>query len=190
MRLRFITPMLALVTALAACDADSPFDTHSGGELDALLDHGAGGGGNERGGGGVALFDRLAGEIDGFGGLYRFAPCGVVLILTDGVDVERAVRITHAAVEPLVVRSCPDGIRVVPERGEYSWIELNRYLATARPILGIAGVGGMTIDVPQNGIIVFVASRDVADEVIDALERLGVPADIVHFRAWSRPHSR
>jgi hypothetical protein len=188
--IRFTT--LALAAMLAACnagDTTAPAGFDADDELTALLGAGAGGSPEARGtrGSGVPLFDRLAGEIPAFGGLYRTAPCSISLVLTDGADVDHAIRVVLAVVEPLVARSCPDGIRVHPVRGDFTWLELNRYRVVAAPLLAMPGVGGMAIDIPLNRIVVTVASRDVMEDALAALERLGADPEAFTFRIRTRP---
>jgi len=129
-----------------------------------------------------SLFDRLAQAIPGFGGLYRTAPCVVAVVLTADADVQEALRIVHAAIEPLVERTCPNGIRVEPVRGTYTYTELRRMLLASRPLNNIPGVGGARISFQHNSLVILVASRRVAHAVLLALPRVGIPEDAVLFQ--------
>jgi hypothetical protein len=136
------------------------------------------------------VFEQLAAEIPGFGGLYRTERCVVALVLTADADVESAVRIVHAVVEPLVATTCPDGIRVEPVRGQYTYIELRRFLHASRPLNNIPGVLGARIDFRHNSLVILVTSRRAARAVIQALPRVGIPEDAVLFllgRLLERP---
>lgn len=135
---------------------------------------------------GVPLFDRLAGQIPGFGGLYRAARCGVVLVLVGSRDVGAAVAIVRDAVEPLVAETCPNGIRVGVERGQFTYIELQRFLAVLLPLVDAEGVLRVNVDYSLNRIVIVVARRTVAVRVGNALPELGVPARAVVFRGASR----
>jgi len=184
---------LLLVLALAACDAAeqlaAPTDLAPADELAAVLAEPAGealtsAAPAPRGGNG--LFDRLAAQIPGFGGLYRTAPCTVALVLTPAADdVRQAVRIVTAEVEPLVARSCPRGITVRPVAGEFTWTQLVGYRAAARPLFQIRGLSAITIDVPQNRLEITVASRAVAESVLAELPRVDIPAAAVGFQLAS-----
>jgi len=129
-----------------------------------------------------SLFDRLAAEIPGFGGLYRTSRCVIAVVLTDGANVDEAVRIVHAAVEPLVLRSCPDGVRVEAVRGQFTYVELRRFLLASRPLNRIPGVSGARIDFMHNRLVIFVTSRRVAHAVTQVLPRVGIPERAVIFR--------
>jgi hypothetical protein len=133
-----------------------------------------------------SLFERLAAEIPGFGGLYRTARCAVAVVLTADANAEEAVRIVHAAIEPLVEPSCPDGIRVEPVRGQFTYHELRRFLLASRPLNNIPGVGGARIDFMHNRLVILVTSRRVAHAVLKALPRVGIPEDAVLFQRGRR----
>jgi hypothetical protein len=143
-------------------------------------------GGDPRRSGGAPLFERLAAAIPGFGGLYRTERCVVAVVLTADADAEAAVRIVHAAIEPLVVRTCPDGIRVDAVRGQFTYIQLHRYLLAARPLFSMPGVAGAYIDVKRNRLVMVVLSRRVADAVQAALPRVDIPVEAVAFTQSTR----
>lgn len=199
LRTRSLTLGLAVVIALSACDeqtADPLGLTSLPGDdpLAALLadasheERGSTTTGAPRGTPpGMPLFERLAGEIPSFAGLYRVAQCSVVVVLTDREDVELAVRVVHAVVEPLVERGCPNGIRVDVAEGQYTYHELLRLLAAARPLFQIDGVYAIRIDYASNGLLITVRSRDVAAEVRAALPRVGIPGGAVSFALGGPP---
>ncbi|HSK20320.1 MAG TPA: hypothetical protein VK912_14305 [Longimicrobiales bacterium] len=200
MRRLFSVAILALTASLAACESDPlALDTAESvgdDELAAVLVAESGSsdlrGARDGADRSNSLFERLAAQIPGFGGLYRIAPCVVAVVLTADADVEQAVRIVHAAVEPLVVRRCPTDVRVEPVRGQYTFIELRRLLLASRPLNTIEGVGGARIDFRHNRLVIYVSSRQVARVVLHALPRVGIPADAVLFqrdRKLERPES-
>jgi hypothetical protein len=142
------------------------------------------------------VFDELAAEIPGFGGLYRAARCVVVVVLTAEGDPQHAVRVVSAALEPMAKRSCPDGLSVQTAPGQFTYIQLQRLLAAAQDLLNIRGVVGMKLDYKINKVVILVASRDTVDRVLAALPRVGVPEEAVAFRPGredgrrNRPGSR
>jgi hypothetical protein len=198
-RNRLLGTMLVLAVATTACDSDPlALDTSEqlADELAAALvaESGSNDLRGDRDGAdrSNSLFERLAAAIPGFGGLYRMAPCVVAVVLTDDADVQEAVRIVHAAIEPLVARTCPDGIRVEPVRGQYTYVELRRFLLASRPLNAIPGVGGAHISFQQNRLVIVVASRRVARVVLHALPRVGIPEEAVLFqlgRTLERPEN-
>ena len=135
------------------------------------------------------VFDRLAAEIPGFAGLYRTARCVVVVVLTAEGDAQHAVRVVTAALEPMVERACPDGIRVQTARGQFTYIQLQRFLLAAQDLLDIRGVVGLKLDYQANKVVVLIASRETAHDVLAALPRVGVPEGAVMFRP-GREHGR
>ena len=188
-RIRLSRAVLALTVATAACDsAPMSFDdveqlADDGLETAVMAASGADDLRGERDGerDRRSVFEQLASEIPGFGGLYRTERCVIALVLTADADVESAIRIVHAVVDPLVSETCADGIRVEPVRGKYTYIELRRFLHASRPINRIAGVLGARIDFRHNSLLVLVTSRRAARNVLEALPGLGIPDDAVLF---------
>ncbi|MEX1183749.1 MAG: hypothetical protein WEF86_10985 [Gemmatimonadota bacterium] len=129
-----------------------------------------------------SIFDRLNEQIDGFAGIYRAGRCSVVLVLTEGANVQEAVRIVHAVIEPLVARTCPSGIRVTPERGQYTYDELHRYHGVALPLVRSRAVYAATVSYPLNAVLITVADRETARRVLEFLTDQGVPEGAVEFR--------
>jgi hypothetical protein len=177
---------LAIALMMAACGETSPLGPDAvavDAELSALITsasaetHGS----ETRGGAGSNLFDRLAAEIPGFGGLYRNGPCAVAVVLTDMSQADHAKRVVDRAIAPLVRRSCPDGIRVHPVEGQFTYIELQRWLAASRPLLEIRGVNGVAVNYQLNRLVISVAAHAVVPVVLEALERLGIPERAVVF---------
>lgn len=138
-------------------------------------------GGDALRGGGAPLFERLAGAIPGFGGLYRTARCTVAVVLTDGADVTEALRIVHEALAPLVARTCGADFSVAAVRGQFTYIELRRYLLASRPLLNIDGVLGAFIHIRRNRLAMLVTDRGAAAAVVRALPRVDIPRDAVVF---------
>lgn len=188
-RSRNLATALTLAIMLGACDSDATSveapDDHASDELATLLASAPGTANSRGGGGGPALFERLNAEISGFAGLYRTGRCALVVVLTDLSDADDAIRVVHAAVEPLVERSCPDGVSVRAERGQYSYGELQRFLLAASELRRIDGVLAAWIDYRSNTILVTVSSREVIRPVLDALPSLGIPEDAVSFKGGS-----
>lgn len=133
------------------------------------------------GGGGHSLFERLAEAIPGFGGLYRTARCEVAVILTEDAAVDEALRIVHTALEPLVARTCADGITLEAVRGQFTYVELRRYLLASRPLHNLDGVLGAFIHVRRNRLAIVVTDRRAAAAVVRALPRVEIPRDAVVF---------
>lgn len=194
MRTRILGTVLVLAVSSTACDSDPlALDTTAASvddELSAVIVAESGEtdlrGSRDHADRSNSLFDRLAGEIPGFGGLYRTAPCVVAVVLTADADVQHAVATVQAAVAPMVVRNCPTGIRVEPVRGDYTYLELRRMLLASRPLNTIEGVGGARIDFRQNRLVILVSSRHVARVVLHALPRVGIPEEAVLFQRGNR----
>jgi hypothetical protein len=187
---RLLTLTAALGFGLAACDS-TPLETeldNSADQLGALLAAASGDPDSRGGGGGSAgtrcgsIFDRLDAQIDGFGGLYRAGQCAVVIVLTDLTHADLAIRIAHAVIEPLVARTCPDGISVGVAQGHFTYSELQRFFAAALPLTRLDGVYWVQIDYSLNALVIAVATHEVAHRVLAALAEMGVPARAVVFR--------
>jgi hypothetical protein len=177
---RFRAALLAAAIVLSACESTDPTAPLAGSDGLAALLGGASGEANAGGSGGrTSLFERLASEIEGFGGLYRTAHCSVAVVLTDLTQSEQAIRIVKAALEPN--RACPDGLRVHAVQGQFTYNQLQRYLAASRELMQLRGVLGAHIDVQQNRLVITIAAREVAPTVLEALPRVGIPADAVVF---------
>jgi hypothetical protein len=131
---------------------------------------------------GHALFDRLAAAIPAFGGLYRSAPCTIVLVLTDLTDARKAVRIVHEAVAPLVHERCRERLRINVAEGEFTYLQLLRFRRASRPLFEIRGVYAVKIDYHLNQLVFIVESRVVAAAVIEALPRVDIPREAVTFQ--------
>jgi hypothetical protein len=184
-RSRYLGLALLLAASATACDSDrlsTPQLSEGEDAVTALLVSVNGGEANASRSSN-SLFDRLANEIAGFGGLYRNGECAVAVVLTDMSEAGHAIQAVKAALEPL--RACPHGIRVHPVKGEFTYGELVRYLAAARELTRIDGVRGSKIDYKLNRLVVYVASRRVAQEVIEALPQLGIPLHAVVFELSS-----
>jgi hypothetical protein len=183
-RSRCLTVALALALGSSACNSADTLGPESTDSTDdaiatVLADADPR---SDRGGGGSQLFDRLAREIPGFGGLYRNAPCSISVVLTDMSQAEHAVRVVKAAVEALVGRACPNGVRVQAVQGKFTYLQLQRFLAAARELFQIRGVLGAHVDYQLNRLVITVSSREVAAAVLAALPRVGIPAEAVAFR--------
>jgi hypothetical protein len=211
-RTRYLATGLALALALTACDSVEPLalapDANMPGDsLEIILAEASGershrdgsspttgADPHERPSGGtgddpherparVPLFDELAELIPGFGGLYRTRQCAVVLVLTAEADREEALYITRRKLAPLMERSCPHGYSLTAEAGEFTYLELRRYLsAAARPLMALRGVEAVRIDFQLNRLVIEVVSREVANRVVELLPELGVPVEAVAFQ--------
>lgn len=185
-RSRYLGMVLLLALGATACDSDrvsGPQLSEAGDDPIAVLLASTEADAVAAGRSGNHLFDRLANEITSFGGLYRDGRCAVAVVLTDMSEADHAVRVVKAALEPL--RACPDGIRVHPVQGVFTYVELVRYQLAARPLLRIDGVRGTKIDYQLNRLVIYVESRLVAQAVIEALPQLGIPVEAVSFHAAS-----
>lgn len=183
--------LLAMAMTVAACDS-GPFEP---GSREPLTDDGLaavlalGPAADEarevrsHPGGAGSVLEQLAAKIPGFGGLYRLSHCVVAVVLTEGANVQEAVRIVHATIEPLVAQSCRTGIRVEPVRGIFSFDELQGFLRAARPLSSIPGVVRIHIDFSLNRLVFVVESRRTADAVLAALPGAGIPERAVVFQA-------
>jgi hypothetical protein len=177
---RYLAGILTLVLSTTACDAAdtlSPdIDGGNGGDaIEAVLSGASSVDPNRGGGSNGSLFDRLASEIPGFGGLYRTGTCAVAVVLTDLSQAEHAIRMVKAALEPL--RGCPNGVRVEAVRGQYSYLELQRFFEAAnRELLQVDGVISIHIDIQKN---ITIRAREFAAKVMEAVARLDIPADAV-----------
>jgi hypothetical protein len=193
-RPRMFAGTLALAVAIGACAEGGPLEPSMSefgdDELAAVLAAESGDAGltsdDRRAGHGVGLFDALAAEIPGFGGLYRTQRCSIVVVLTERDGWEEAVRIVHDAVLPLVGERCASGIRVEAQAGRFTYLELQRYLHAARPLSQVQGVYGVHIDYSLNRLVFVVATREVMRHVLASLPRVGIPADAVTFKAAVR----
>ena len=178
---RYLLAAFALAFSAAACDTPTPFSPAEevNDDLTAVLASASGDPRDTQGGN--SLFDRLASEIPGFGGLYRNDVCSVAVVLTDLSGAEQAERLVKKAVEELVGRSCPNGVRVKAVQGKFTYHELQRWLASGQELLRIRGVIAVKVNYQQNRLIVTIAARSVAADVLAALPKLGIPTDAVMF---------
>lgn len=187
-RSQYLAVALALAVGGTACDSSAdPFgpsdslQTTDG--LDVMLATASGTRTDDgsRGGraSGVALFDALAAEIPGFAGLYRTRQCAVVVVLTAEGDRAQALPVVRRMLAPLVTRPCSDGFSLAAQGGEFSYIQLKRYLAAARPVATMRGVDRPRIDFQLNRLVIPVASREIGDAVLARLVELGIPARAV-----------
>lgn len=185
---RSLMAALVLTLGAAACDAEpfAPADTTlSGDALDLLLAD-AGQAARAGGSGGVALFDALAAEIPGFGGLFRTGQCAVVAVLTSDADRESALAIVRRMLLPIVGRTCGRSLTIGAQEGQFTYLDLTRYFSAAAPLGAVAGVHTLYIQFSVNRIVVEVASRSVAERVLGRLDELGIPHDAVVIRITGR----
>lgn len=183
MRRKSTFGMLLLALVLPACEESSTGPATADAIEEAALAAITDSGGlledtGPRGGPGPALFDRIAAELPGFGGLY-FTRCDLVVVLTDRSQAPAATSLLHPLLRRYLARRgrpCHDEGTIVVQEGQYTWTELSRYLPALRPLLQLRGVGRMGISVPENRIIVQVRTRELVPEVKAQAEQLGVPA--------------
>jgi hypothetical protein len=176
--------LLLLATLFAACDASDVAGPEAP-RLDEVLQASATSAPpGQRGG--TSLFDELAEDIRGFGGLYRTGPCAVAVVLTDMSQAEHAIQVVHAALAPLVSHPCPPGgVQVSAVQGQFTYLQLKAFLRAAQPLLQIRGVARAGIDYQLNRLVIFVQARSVVAEVLEALPRLRIPAEAVVFKPAS-----
>ena len=183
---RYLAGILTLVLSTTACDVGdmlSP-DSEGGDAIEAVLSTASSVDPNRGGGSGSSLFDRLASEIPGFGGLYRTGICAVAVVLTDPSGADHAIRTVKAALEPL--RGCPNGVRVEPVHGQFTYLELQRFFDAAnRELLQVEGVVSIHVDYQKNKLVITIRAREFAAKVMEALARLNIPADAVALEVGS-----
>ena len=182
---RYLLAAFAMALSAAACDSPNPLGPAEAAndEITVVL---ASASSNPRDTqSGNSLFDRLAKEIPGFGGLYRNGTCSVAVVLTDMSHADQAVRVVKAALEELTKRSCPEGVRVNAVQGKFTYIELQRWQAAGQELLRIRGVLAVKVNYQENSLIVTIAARSVAAAVLEVLPKLGIPSEAVHFELGS-----
>jgi hypothetical protein len=180
---RYLAGILTLALSTTACDVAETLspdtDAGNGGDaIEAVLATASSVDPNRGGGSNGSLFDRLAAEIPGFGGLYRTGECAVAVVLTDMAQAEHAIRTVKKALEPL--RGCPNGVRVEAVRGQYTYLELQRFFEAAnRELLQVDGVVSIHVDYQKNKLVITIRAREFAAKVMEAVARLDIPADAV-----------
>ena len=185
-RSRYLSAVLLLALSTGACDRADTLgpDTAdlSNDAIASVLDAASTDPRNTGNPGGNSLFDRLAGEIKSFGGLYRNGRCSIVVVLTDLTETDHAIRVVKAAIEQLVGTACPDGVRVQATQGKFTYVALQRFLTASRELRGIRGFAGAHVDYQLNRLVISVLAREVAATITEALPRVGIPADAVVFQ--------
>ncbi|MGH7554227.1 MAG: hypothetical protein ACREMQ_14565, partial [Longimicrobiales bacterium] len=123
--------------------------------------------------------------------------CSITLVLTDLTHAERAIQIVREALRRQVgPRWCADGFRVIPQEGEFTYVQLSRWLLASNALIGgrdgagIRGVLGTAINFQANRLVVTIAAREVAAAVLEALPRVGIPAAAVTFQLGPNTSSR
>jgi hypothetical protein len=182
---RYLLAAFAMALSTAACDTPNPLGPAEAvnDDLTAVLASASSDPRDTQSGN--SLFDRLAKEIPGFGGLYRNGTCSVAVVLTDMSHADQAERIVKAALEELTKRSCPEGVRVTSVQGKFTYIELQRWQAAGQELLRIRGVLAVKVNYQQNSLIVTIAARSVAAAVLEVLPKLGIPSEAVRFELGS-----
>jgi hypothetical protein len=185
-RSRYLSAVLLLALSTGACDRADTLgpDTEdlSSDVIASVLSAASADPRNTGNPGGTSLFDRLAGEIKSFAGLYRNGRCSIVVVLTDLSESEHAIRVVKAAIEQLVGTACPDGVRVQATQGRFTYVELQRYLTASRELRGIRGFAGSHLDYQRNRLVISVLAREVVPTITEALPRVGIPVDAVVFQ--------
>jgi hypothetical protein len=187
MRKRIGIGMCALAAAALGCESSTGPIEQAAGE-DAAIEQIAASAGvvdEERPGrrGPGPLFDRLAGEIRGFGGFY-FDGCDLVVVLTDRSSADQAADVLAPLLRRYLAaagRRCPDGGSIRIQAGVFTWQELSRYRVALRPVAATRGVGRIAISIPENRILVQVISRRLVEHVTALAARLGVPVEALQF---------
>lgn len=179
LRLQRTIPLFAIL-AFAACDAiTAPTDEqaseafYEGADLSAAtLDRGH-----------PAGYDDGILDIAGFGGFWFDRGCNLHVVLTAAADPEEAREaLMQLLRRKLASTRCPPGATIIVHDGQFTYIELVRWLHELRPVGQLRGVSGMVLNVPANRIVVGVATRDVGEEVLEAARRLGIPTDAIVLR--------
>jgi hypothetical protein len=187
MRTRTISFALLTVLgpALAACESgSSPFEPEPQfveieTAADVVIDVAA----LDRGDGDKSLFDQLAKEIPGFAGFWFDRGCNLNVVLTDRSQAEKAKEILTPYLRRYLEThpDCPRGAGIVVHSGEFSWVELSRWLDALRPAAALRGVSRIGISVQMNRIVVAVDGRETAKKVLEIAERNGVPTAAIKF---------
>ncbi len=193
--------MVVLLPLFGACERVETTSVEPPDDVEAVLADATLSNTNPRNGGGVPLFDRLAEQIEGFGGLFRTDRCSIGLVLTDLSKVDHAKQIVAKAFNQLMDRACPTGIGLAVQQGEFTYVQLKQWLAAAGPLIGgssrdagntsgVPGVFGLEINFSKNRLVVKVTDPAVASAVLEALPKLGIPTDAVIFEVGQPPVSR
>jgi hypothetical protein len=186
-RVMMLATVTAAALALSACgeSATSPFDSGpdiaaadvpTEGNVDlAALDQPGGDG---------SLFNELAKQIPGFGGLWFDRHCNLNVVLTRPGEQSAVAEDVLAPYLRRYVEShrCPDtAATILVHQGEFDWDHLSTWLRLLAPASGFPGVARIGISVPLNRIVVAVDGRPTAHEVLRLADHIGVPAAALKF---------
>lgn len=130
-----------------------------------------------------SLFDELARRIPGFAGFWFDRRCNLNVVLTMP-DLQETL--AKEVLSPYLRRfvethRCPDTASIVIHEGQFDWIQLSGWLRKLGPAAGFRGVARLGISVPLNRIVVAVAGREAAREVLRLAAEVEVPADAIRF---------
>jgi hypothetical protein len=71
-------------------------------------------------------------------------------------------------------------VRVEAVRGQYTYLELQRFFEAAnRELLQVDGVVSIHVDYQKNKLVITIRAREFAAKVMEAVARLDIPADAV-----------
>ncbi len=128
-------------------------------------------------------WDALAAEIPGFAGYWFDRGCNLNVNL---VDLSQSAK-AKTLLAPLLRRflnahpRCPDTATIVVHEATFSWVQLTTFLHRLRPLGEDRGVLRMGISIPENRIVILLASRAVYPAVAAKIERLDVPLEAIKF---------
>jgi hypothetical protein len=139
--------------------------------------------------GGLSEFDELARLIPGFAGYWFDRGCNLNVNLVDLASADRVKELLAPVLRRYLdsARRCPREATILIHQVRFSWVQLTEYVKKVRPVGTIGGVVGIGIDVPANRVAISVTSREAAMHVIEALQRLDVPSELVIFKLVDAP---
>lgn len=132
-----------------------------------------------------AFFEEVARTVPGFGGLFfTEGQPAIYLTVVDSLA-------TEAAREVLLPMLAVRGLAGTPLRvlqGQYGWRQLSEWHhRRLLPVLALDGVISTDADESINRIVIGVESQALRPAVLEAVRRLGVPAEAVVIEETTRP---
>lgn len=136
--------------------------------------------------GGPSGWDLLAAEIPGFAGFYIDRACNINVLLVDLSQSEKAMELLTPLLRRLLhVRRCPDTASILVHPADFSWLQLNEFLAKLRPLAQVQGVERIGIAVSINRIVILLETRTIHDRVVEQIHTLDVPLGAIVIRVQS-----
>ena len=128
-------------------------------------------------------WDVLVAEIPGFGGYWFDRACNLNVMLVDLSQSAKAKDLLAPLLRRFLNahRGCPDTATIVVHQATFSWVQLTGWLHKLRPLGEDRGVLRMGISIPDNRIVIVLASRSVHASVVAEIQRLDVPLSAIKF---------